>query len=72
MPNNTRIVARPSTAAPARPLVQRIVRIKEATREALTPAARMVLRSLADHAGDGPECWPAVRTLAQGAGVSVR
>jgi GntR family transcriptional regulator len=73
MPNNTRIVARPSTAAPARSLlVQRIVRIKEATREALTPAARMVLRSLADHAGDGPECWPSVRTLAQGAGVSVR
>lgn len=62
-----------STAAPARSLlVQRIIRIKEATREALTPAARMVLRSLADHAGDGPECWPSVRTLAQGAGVSVR
>ena len=73
MPNNTRIVARPSTAAPARSLlVQRIVRIKQATREALTPAARMVLRSLADHAGDGPECWPSLKTLAQGAGVSVR
>lgn len=53
-------------------LVQRIVRIKHAGSAELTPAARCILRSLADHAGESAECWPAVRRLAADAGISVR
>jgi hypothetical protein len=52
--------------------VQRIRRIKAASKDTLTPSARLVLRCLADHAGNSPECWPAVRTLAADCGLSDR
>lgn len=65
-PKSTRL----SNSASVR--VQRIRRIKAATKDTLTPSARLVLRCLADHAGDSPECWPAVRTLAADCGLSDR
>ncbi len=53
-------------------LVSRIAAIKAATMAELTSSARLVLRSLADYAGNNAEAWPSVGRLAAECGLSHR
>ena len=51
--------------------LERVRLVKSAGRE-LAPAARLLLRSIADYCGDNPSCWPSVRRLAAETGLSDR